>query len=123
MLFAIPFALSEQLQARAVDEQVHGTMWDDVRRAVREAAASPAQGGVVRNREVQPEQAEQAGHEPFGLAQGQMEDEAQHQHQLDCQVRVDAMGAARGLAQSSLEATDGAPHAKAERLEQISCHL
>jgi hypothetical protein len=32
---------------------------------------------------------------------------------------VDAMGAARGLAQSSLDRTDGVPHAKAERLEPI----
>ena len=35
------------------------------------------------------------------------------------QPRVDAMGAARGLAQSSLDRTDGVPHAKAERLEPI----
>ena len=67
MLFAVPLALSEELEARAVDQQVQRTMWDDVRPAVCKGAASPAQGGVVRNREIEPEQAEQVGHEPFGL--------------------------------------------------------
>jgi hypothetical protein len=57
---------------------------------------APAQGGVVGNREIEPKQAQHAGDEPFGLAQGQVEDEPQDQHQLDCQVRIERLTARRG---------------------------
>jgi hypothetical protein len=72
-----PITLSEQLQARAVEQQVQGTMRDDMRPAIGEARPTPAQGGVVRNREIKPEKPEHAAGEPFGLAQGQVEDEPQ----------------------------------------------
>jgi hypothetical protein len=77
MLLAIPLARPEQLEARAVDQQVHRAVWDDLRPAVGKGATAPAQGGVVWNREIKPEQAEHAAGEPFRLAQGQMEDEPQ----------------------------------------------
>jgi hypothetical protein len=48
------------------------------------------------NREIKPKQAEHAAGEPFGLAQGQVEDEPQDQHQLDRQVRVAGLSARRG---------------------------
>jgi hypothetical protein len=43
---------------------------------------------VVGNREIKPEQAEHAVGEALSLAQGQVEDKPQGQHQLDRQVRV-----------------------------------
>jgi hypothetical protein len=67
-----------------------------VRPAIGKGATTPAQGGVVRNREIEPKQAEHAGDEPFSLAQGQVEDEPQDQHQLDRQVRIERLTARRG---------------------------
>src|SRR5215207_8693915 len=77
VLFAIPFPFPEQLQARAVEQQVQGAVWGNMRPAVGEAATAPAQGGVVRNRELEPEQAQHAAGEALGLAQAQVEDDPQ----------------------------------------------
>src|SRR5215207_9766264 len=51
---------------------------------------------MVRDREIKAEQAEHAGDEPFSLAQGQVEDEPQGQHQLDRQVRIASLSARCG---------------------------
>ena len=51
---------------------------------------------MVRNLEIKAKQAQHTGNEPFGLAQGQVEDEPQDQHQLDCQVRVAGLSTRRG---------------------------
>ncbi len=51
---------------------------------------------MVRDREIKAEQAEHAGNEPFSLAQAQVEDEPQDQHQLDCQVRIERLSARCG---------------------------
>src|SRR5918993_697220 len=92
-LLVIPLALLELLQAGAVEQQVQGAVWDDLRPAIGKGATTPAQGDVVRNREIKPEKPEHAADEPFSLAQGQVEDEPQGQHQLDCQVRVAGLSA------------------------------
>jgi hypothetical protein len=42
VLVTIPLALSEQLQARAVEQQMQGTVRDDLRPAVGEGATAPA---------------------------------------------------------------------------------
>src|SRR5215211_78970 len=67
---------------------MHGAVRDDTRPALGEDAPTTAQGGVVRNREIKTEQAQHAAGEALGLAQAQMEDEPQDEHQLDRQVRV-----------------------------------
>jgi hypothetical protein len=43
VLLAIPFPFPEQLQARAVEQQVQGAVRDDLRPTVCEAATAPAQ--------------------------------------------------------------------------------
>jgi hypothetical protein len=42
VLLAVPLALSEQLQTRAVEQQVQGTVWGTLRPAIGEAATTPA---------------------------------------------------------------------------------
>jgi hypothetical protein len=76
VLLAIPFTFPEQLQAGAVDQQVQGTAWGNLRPATGEAATAPAQGGVVGNREIKPKQPEHASGEALSLAQGQVEGRA-----------------------------------------------
>jgi hypothetical protein len=61
----------------------------------REGLAAAGQGGVDRHWQLEAEQAQHAGHERRGLAQGEVEHEAQAQHQLDRQVRVDGLTARR----------------------------
>jgi hypothetical protein len=73
VLLAVPFPLSEQLQAGAVDQQAQGAVWDDLRPAIGKGATTPAQGGVIGNREIKLEQPEHAAGEPFGLPQAQVE--------------------------------------------------
>ena len=50
---------------------------------------------MVRNGEIEPEQAQDAASERLGLTQGQVEDEAQRQHEFDRQVGVDGLPAWR----------------------------
>ena len=57
--------------------------------------AAPAQSGVVRNEQIEPEQPEGAARESLGLPQGQVKDEPQRQHQLDRQIRVASLAAGR----------------------------
>lgn len=91
----LPLALPEQLQPGAVDQQVQGPMRHDPWPKSSEAAAAPAQGGMVRHAELEPEQAERAADEALGLAQGEPEDQPEHQHQLDRQVRIAGLAARR----------------------------
>ena len=51
---------------------------------------------MVWNREIKPKQPEHAAGEALSLAQGQVEDEPQGQHQLDCQVRIERLSARLG---------------------------
>src|SRR3712207_4988592 len=75
VLLGVPLAPAGELQAGAVDDEVHGTVRDGLGPPPREAAAAPAQGGVVRAPQVLSEQPEHAGAEALGLAQGEVEDE------------------------------------------------
>ena len=68
------------------------------RLATGEAAATPGERRVVGHSQIEPEQAQHAAAERLGLAQGQVEDEAQDQHQLDRQVGVAGLSARRGPA-------------------------
>ena len=122
MLVEQPLPGPAELQARTVDQQMHRlASWPWSRQL--QGLGPAAQGRVVRHRQLKAEQTDDGPDQPLGLAQGQAKDGSQGQGRRDGQRRVDAMEAARGLAQSSLETTDGVPHAKAERLEQISRHL
>lgn len=93
MLLFLPLALAEQLHSRAVEQQVQRPVRDDTWAPPSKAAAAPAQGGVVRDAELEPEQPEHAADKTLGLAQGEMEHQPQGQHQLDRQVRVTGLAA------------------------------
>ena len=95
MLLVIPLALAEQLQASLVDHQMQRAERDDLRLPSGEAAAAPAQGRVVWDAQRLPEQPQHARGEALSLAQGEVEDEPQHQHQLDRRVRVPGLAAGR----------------------------
>ncbi len=96
MRLHIPFAPSNQLQTRAVDHEVQGPVWDDLRLASGKDAASSARGGVIWNRKFEPEQPEHAPDDPFSLAQGQVEDEPPREPKFDRQIRVAGLTARRG---------------------------
>ncbi len=98
----IPLALPEQLQACAVQHQVHGLVVpDNPGLATGKDATTPGKRGAVGHSQIGPEQGEYAATERLGLAQGQVEDEPQGQHQLDRRVGVSRLptrrGPARGL--------------------------
>ena len=67
-LLGIPLALTEQLQPRAVHQEVHRPLRDHLRLLACEAVAAPGQGGMVGDGEVEPEQPQHAGDEALGLA-------------------------------------------------------
>src|SRR3954454_24507744 len=56
VLLLIPLALAEELQAGAVDHQVHRAVRDDLRSAPRKATTAPARRCVVGNASFLPEQ-------------------------------------------------------------------
>ena len=99
VLLGVPLALPEQLQAGAVQHEMHGPFVPgNTRLTTSEGATTPGQGGMIRDGQLEAEQAQHAAAERFGLAQGQVEDEPQDQHQLDCQVGVAWLSARRSPA-------------------------
>ncbi len=64
-----PLARAVELQPRAVHDQVHGTRAGTGLRARHVQAVCPAAQGVVRNGEVQAEQADDGADQPFCLSQ------------------------------------------------------
>jgi len=89
VLLGIPLALPEQLQAGAVQHEVHGPVVpDNPGLAAGEGPTAPGKRGVIRDGQLKAEQGEHAAAERLGLSQGQVEDEPQGQHQLDRQVGV-----------------------------------
>ena len=85
-----------QLQARAVHQQVNGLgyagpwPWDLQR------LGPAAQGGMVGNREIETEQANDGADQAFGLAQSQTEHGLERQGRRDRQIRVVRLTARRG---------------------------
>ena len=55
-----------------------------------------AQDGVVRHREIKPEQGDDGADQAFGLAQRQAEHGMQRQRRRDCQARVAGLPPSRG---------------------------
>ncbi len=97
MLLGLPLALTEDLQARAVQHDVNrSVMAGSTRLASGEAVATPAEGRMVGHGDLQPQQSQNRANEAFGLAQCQMEDEPQCQHHLDGDVGIDRLAAPTG---------------------------
>ena len=67
MLLLIPFTLAKQFQSGAVDHQVHGAVRRRMRLPSGKVSATPAQGGVVRNEQIEPKQPEDTAGKSLGL--------------------------------------------------------
>ncbi len=108
VLGGISLTLAEQLQTHAVQHEVDRAR---VRQRPRTPAgrrpSTPAERGVVRIRQIEPQQAQDAADECLGLAQGQVEDEAQRQHAFDRQVGVDRLAAWRASLRSRPASNSG----------------
>jgi hypothetical protein len=92
VLLGIPLALTEQLQAGAVEHEVNGAiMRRSARLATGEPATTPGQRGVVGNGQPAAEQAQHVPGERLGLTKREVEDEPRRQHQLGRQVRVERL--------------------------------
>ena len=93
--FLIPFALSEQFQPGAVDDQVSGSVRDHIRPPITKTPATSAERGVIGDAEIELQQAKHTAGECLGLAQGKVKHRAQDQHHLDRQIEVDRLSARR----------------------------
>ena len=101
VLLRVPLALSEQLQAGAVQHQVQGTVVaGNARLATGEGATTSGERGVIWHGQLEAEQVQNAAAERLGLTQGQVEDEPQRQHQFDREVGVSWLSARRAPARS-----------------------
>ena len=90
-----PFAGPAEFQPRAVDQQVQRA--GGLRTNPHGQGSGPsAQGGVIRHRQVQPQQLHQRADQSFGLPEGQMEKRPQGQRRLDRHGRVARLSAAGG---------------------------
>src|SRR3954454_15465492 len=96
-----PLAGPAQLQAGAVDQQVHGlglAAGIAATRAQRprhlQRRRPPTEGGVVRHAQRQPEQADDGADQPLGLPERQAEHRPQGQRRQDRQGRVPGLDAA-----------------------------
>ena len=97
MLPGIPLALTENLHARAVQNDVNrSVLAGNTRLASGESAALPAEGRMAGHGDLQPQQSQNRAGETFNLAQCQMENEPQHQHHLNGHVGVERLAAPTG---------------------------
>ena len=87
MLLKQPFARAAQRPPRAVDQPVDGPAAGAWRRGQRHRPSPAGEGGVIRNRQIQPEQLEDGGEQPLGLPQRQPEPRSQLQRRCDRQAR------------------------------------
>jgi hypothetical protein len=76
-------------------------MAESTRLAPGKAAATPAQGRMVGHGDLQPKQPHDRAGEAFYLAQRQMKEEPQCQHNLHGQVGVDWLAAPAGPARGA----------------------
>ncbi len=92
VLDRIPFTLPEQLQTLLSNARWIGPGLGSTRgHRPAKRPSPPVERGMVRNRQIEPEQAQDAAGKRFDLAQGQVEPEAQRQHEFDRQVGVDRL--------------------------------
>jgi hypothetical protein len=95
MLLDQPLTRPAQLQPRAVHPQVNGPAARARRFRQRHRRGAARDGGVVRHRQIQPEQVQEGADHPFGLAQRQTEDSVQHEGRRDREVGVAGLPARR----------------------------
>ena len=99
MFLRVPLALPEQLQAGAVQHEVHRLVAPGKPGlAASEGATTPGQRGVTRDGQFQAKQAQRAADERLSLTHGQVEDDPQGQRQLDRQVGTAGLSTRRGPA-------------------------
>ena len=92
VLDRIPFTLPKQLQTPLSNARWIGPGLGSTRgHRPAKRPSPPAERGMVRNRQFEPEQAQNAAGKRLDLSQGQVEDEAQRQHEFDRQVGVDRL--------------------------------
>ena len=81
-----PFAGTAELEAGTVDQQMEGAVAREIAAGDRrqpQCPGPPAQGAVIRNRQINPEEFKDRADQPLGLAQRQAEDRAQGQGRGD----------------------------------------
>ena len=96
VLFNQPFAGSAELQASAVHQQMQRAGTGPPERRHLQRLRPAAQRGMVRHREVKPEQSDDGADQPLGLPQRQAKDRAHRQRRGDRQGRVMRLAARRG---------------------------
>ena len=95
---ASPLARATQLQSRTVNQPVDRPAGDAGLRWQLQRLGSPAEGGIVRNGQVETEQLEDRADQSLGLAQRQAEHSAQRQRCRNREVGVVRLTARRGAA-------------------------
>jgi hypothetical protein len=84
-----PLAGATELQSRAVHQQMHRfSTTAGPRSGHLQCLASPAQGGVVRHREIKTEKADERADQTFGLAQREVEHRPERQRRQNGQRRI-----------------------------------
>src|SRR5438132_1652998 len=89
-----PFTGAGQFQPSAVHQQMHG-FGAGRRSRHRQCFGPPAQRGMVRDGEIETEQADNGADQPFGLPQSQAEHDAQRLRRRDRQGRIVGLTAPR----------------------------
>ena len=87
MLSGLPLAITEELDAGAVDEQVQGAIGAPIGDLDGQGLLPPAQGRIVWHGPVQASHLQQAGHHPCRLPERQLEQDLYRQAELDRRVR------------------------------------
>jgi len=85
----LPFAIAEELDACAVDQQIQRAIRAAIRDLDGQGLLPAAQRGKVRHGPVQAGQSQQAGPHPGGLAQRQLEQDLDRQAELDGRIGKD----------------------------------
>lgn len=86
VLARLPFAITEELEPGAVDEQVQGAIGAAIGDLDYERLLPSAQSRVVRHSPVQARQRQQAGHHAGRLPQRQLEQDLDRQTELDRRI-------------------------------------
>ena len=87
VLAGLPFAITEELDAGAVHQQIQGAISAPIRDLDGQRFLPSAQGGVVGHRPIQVRHLEQAGHHPGRLPKRQLEQDLDGQTKLDRRIR------------------------------------
>jgi hypothetical protein len=91
VLFTLPFAFTQELDAGAVDQQIQCRCAGSVRQLNAQVFLAPAHGAEVWHPPVQARQAQQTFDQPQALTQGQSEQAFDAQAELDCRIGEGAL--------------------------------